>query len=164
MDLQLLYTKGENGARLCKLCDQDLDADWHLEECPGLVLDKMTYEIRIDGANCGRGCCGYTHESVEADTLEGAIEQVAVAAPDCVYPSYSARLIYDLPDVKDQVNKVWARIKKARNIQEAEEKARREAQARVEAKKRDLERLELERPDLTSEAYGRRKAEIEARS
>jgi hypothetical protein len=72
-------------------------------------------------------------------------------------------MIYDLPDVKDQVDRAWARIKKVRDTQEAEEKARREAQARAEAKKRDLERLELERPDLTHEAYARRKAEIEAR-
>jgi hypothetical protein len=164
MDLQLLYTKGENGARVCKLCDQDLDADWHLDECPGLVFDKMTYEIRIDGANCGRGCCGYTHDSVESSTLEGAIEKAAVAAPDCAYPSYSARLIYDLPDVKERVNAVWARVKKERETKEAEEKSRREAQERAAAKKRDLERLELERVDLTEAAYVRKRAEIEARA
>lgn len=45
-----------------------------------------------------------------------------------------------------------------------EEKSRREAQERAAAKKRDLERLELERVDLTEAAYVRKRAEIEARA
>ena len=164
MDLQLLYRKLDDGDRVCKLCEQNLEDEGHLDDCPGHVLDNLIYEIRIDGANCGRGCCGYTHDSVESSTLEGAIEKAAVAAPDCAYPSYSARLIYDLPDVKERVNAVWARVKKERETKEAEEKSRREAQERAAAKKRDLERLELERVDLTEAAYVRKRAEIEARA
>lgn len=162
MDTSLLYTKLDDGDRICKLCEQNVDADYHTDECPGKVLEGATYEIRIDGANCGRGCCGYTHTSVEGPALEPLYAEAATAAPDCVYPSYSARLVYEFDNPSDRINAEWKRIKGERDAKEARETAAREAKARAEAKQRARERLELERPDLTPEAYARKLTEVEA--
>lgn len=164
MNLDLLYTKLDDADRICKLCEQNVDDDGHLDDCPGKVLEGATYEIRIDGANCGRGCCGYTHERVSGQSLEALYDEAATAASDCAYPDYSARLVYELDDPGDKIGAAWKRIKGERAAKEAQEKAASEAAQRAEAKKRDLERLELERADLTVEAYTRRKAEIEARA
>lgn len=162
MDLSLLYTTRDDGDRICKLCEANVDSDGHLYACPGIALDKLRFSIRVQGANCGRGCCGYTNETVEADTLESAIEQAASAGSECVRPSYDAHMIYELDDVSSQVQAVQLRKRAERKAKEAAEAEARRVAELAEAKRRGLAALELERPDLTPEAYERRKAAISA--
>lgn len=152
-------------AKICKLCDQDVDADWHLDDCPGIMIERAEFEITIDGDNCGRGCCGYTHTRVSGPNLEELYGRAWAAASDFDYPGYGLRVVFDLSDIdlKKKINEAGKGITAAREAEEAREAAEERAREMAEAKKRDLERLELERPDLTDAAYTRRKAEIEAR-
>lgn len=122
----------------------------------------MFYEIRIDGPNCNRGCCGYTNTSVEGPDLEVLYRDAVKAASDCARPTYSPRLVFELPSIDVEMRDCQARMREEEKQREEQERLQALRKKQLEAKRSARESLERERPDLTPEAYARRLAEVEA--
>lgn len=156
IDMNMLYTDGTK----CKLCLR-VRGD-HLESCPGIVLDGLIYEIRITGANCTRGCCGYTDTSVDGPSLEAIAERAVRAGSEAVQPCYDARAVFEIGSPTKLIAEAALRIEE----REASEKAAREAMEaeidRAASHKAALAQLEEDKSDLSVDGYARRKEAIEA--
>lgn len=147
--------------KFCKLCEVDLDRLTHIEDCPGLVLESLRYEIQVEGPHCGRGCCGHTNARVEGDSFEAIAEEAVREGSDAISVHYtgSVRAPMELPAGLMQAT--VARLNQQKEDAEAAERAKQEAQERERAYVFALARLEQERPDLSEEGYVRRKDRIE---
>jgi hypothetical protein len=75
--------------KFCKLCEVDLDRLTHIEDCPGVVLESLRYEIHVEGPHCGRGCCGYTNARVEGDSFEAIAEEAVREGSDAISVRYT---------------------------------------------------------------------------
>lgn len=149
MDKAMLYDCND----CCKICEQYKDAD-HKPECPGAVIDKMVFRASFYGRLCPCGCCGSVDDSETDESLESLIATVARRVSECV--SYKVTLTYGTEEGRSIYAEVQAQIM----ANDEAENRRREAAAEAAEEKRRQQRLatlELERPDLTPEAYARKK-------
>lgn len=149
MDKTMLY----NSDDCCKICGRSKDDD-HEPECPGGVIDSLRIRVSYAGPNCTRGCCGYTDGCDVVDSVEEAVATAAAMVKDC--HRYSVSWAWTASDSHDLYAEVEAKIK----ANDEAENLRREAAAEAAEEERRQQRLaalELERPDLTPEAYARKK-------
>lgn len=154
MNIDLLYRDG----RQCKLCDR---SETHAVDCPGEILERLTYEVTYGGPNCNRSCCGYTDGASSGATLEEAVRRAAGALSETVSHSCEVRLVAEIDaDINNVVREERDRQVAVLKAKEATESAERAARRKAETIAHSLTSLEMERPDLVPEAYERRKAEI----
>lgn len=150
MNKNLMYVDG-----ICKICGEANHE--HTDDCPGVVIESLTFRGTYEGPNCGRGCCGYTEGEVSGETVQEVFDKcvdglVASEAISCHCTiSMVANCDLRYPDIADAVNV-------RRKAQHAQELAERTAAVR----RQKLAKLEAEKADLTSEAYERRLAAIMA--
>ena len=149
MNKGMLY----NETDCCKICERSKEDD-HAEGCPGDVIDHLVFRATFYGPLCTRSCCGSVEDFETDESLESLIATVARRVQDCV--SYTATLSYGTEEGQSIKAEVDAKIKE----NDEAENLRREAaaaQAKEAVRLKKLAALELERPDLTPEAYAREK-------
>jgi hypothetical protein len=146
--------------QICKICDANVTHLDHLEGCPGKIIDRMQYAVRVYGSNCGRSCCGYTDRTKTGENWEELVRDIVKAGSEARSPNYSVSFV---TECDEDFSAVFDAEEKRRI--EAHEAAKRltEAQAKQARKTADLVALEARRGDYTEEAYARLKKEIEER-
>lgn len=163
MNIDRLYTKelyrGEV-LKTCKLCEASLSIDEHADDCPGRVLEGLVYEIKVEGANCTRGCCGYTNTAVTGSDLASIAEDAVRAGSDAVSPSFEARAVFEMGYPKSLIEAARRRIEAQRLEAEAKKRTQQETQERLAARAAAYAQLAVDKPDLSEEGYARRRAQL----
>ena len=161
IDKALLYKDG-----VCKLCD--LSGQKHTEGCPGTFIDNLEVAITYRGANCSRGCCGYSRGTATAPTLEAAIEAVARDSREADHVSCTAfyQSEFYVANLSNRVHvtkirQVGEEIAAERSQEDLEEKES-ERLRKIQDGKRLHEELEAMKEDLNPVAYARRLAELDS--
>lgn len=129
----------------------------HQEDCPGQVIENLVLEVAYRGPNCARGCCGITRGTVNALSIPEAVERISLYVDDAIRLTCEARYVYELPS-HGLGNQALALRNKRHDAEEAKSNA--EAKERMRAEQ--IAALERLRPDLTQEAYDRRRRELDA--
>lgn len=161
MNKELLYDSN----RLCKLCKADRDDQEHTDDCPGKIIEGLTFYVHYEGPNCTRGCCGRSEGEVSSEeSFEDCVAKLVPATSDAVRVYYTCRLAYEESIAIGPM--VEAERLRQRAEKEAKERAAREVQAQKDfdaEKARDFAALMAQKDDLTPEAYSRRHLEIVGR-
>ena len=157
---------------VCLLCGLLEDEDpgtgsfGHEADCPGRLLEGAQWTAHYTYGGCNCGCCRDSRGDNTRDTLEDLAAAVARDTYGKGNPSY---LDLSLTPHEDWSNELTSRaiaINTERfETEEAEEAAKAQAAAAATARARQtkaLAALEAERPDLTPEAYARRRAALDA--
>lgn len=163
MNIDRLYTKEiyrDTVLKTCKLCDASLSIDEHAEDCPGRVLEGLVYEIKVYGANCTRGCCGYTNTAVSGSDLASIVEDAVRAGSDAVSPSFEARAVFEMGHPHALIEDARRRIEDRRREAEAKKRVQQETQERLAARAAAYAQLAVDKPDLSEEGYARRRAQL----
>jgi hypothetical protein len=129
----------------------------HQEDCPGQVIENLVLEVNYRGPNCSRGCCGTTQGTVNVLSIPEAVERISLCVDDVIRLTCYARYVYELPS-----HGLGEQALELRNKRHTAETAKSNAEAEEWARAEQLAALERLRPDLTPEAYARRKQELEA--
>jgi len=150
MNKNLMYVDG-----ICKICGETNHE--HANDCPGAVIESLTFRGTYEGPNCGRGCCGYTEGEVSGATVQEVFDRCVEGLVNSEAISYHCNISMvsscdlEYPDIADAVN---ARRKEQHDRELAERAAA--------TRRQKLAKLEAEKADLTPEAYERRLAAIMA--
>lgn len=143
VNLSLLY----DDRGFCRLCGWERGD--HQEDCPGIILDGLRYQVSYRGSYCARGCCGGTQGEGEGATLMEAVRDAAGSLTDCVSYRAEARLVYELSeDATFLVREEMKRMADAKKAAAAAEEARASLRSNTEAFTRAVQALESEKGDL----------------
>jgi hypothetical protein len=148
MNKSLMYAEG-----IYKICGEANQE--HTNDCPGAVIESLTFRGTYEGPNCGRGCCGYTEGEVSGETVqevfdrcvEGLVNSEAITFHCNISMVSGCDLEY--PDITDAVN-----------AKRKEQQDRKLAVRAASVRQQKLAKLEAEKADLTPEAYERRLSAI----
>lgn len=160
MNIDKLYTNEE--VPHCKLCGAPRQPNAHEEDCPGRVLEGLSYEIKVTGDNCTRGCCGYTNTSVTGDSLASIAEEAVLAGSAAVRPSFEARAIFEMGEPTALIEEARQRIEMRQKEEKAKLLAKKEALKQAAARAAAYAQLAVDKPDLSEEGYARRLAQLVA--
>lgn len=158
MNLNLLYIEVEisedRTAKTCKLCQANLEHVSHAEDCPGLVLEGLSYEIHINGPSHYRSERDIDRR-VAGASLESIAELAVMHGMDSFDPTYTGHVVGDTPLPEGLMRSTTERV-----LQRYAAKAR---AVREQEYVKAMASLEQDREDLSDAGYARRKALIETK-